>query len=344
MSTNHLYSDKENVIKKMNHKILSTNTNNAENEFRPKKQPLQQSGQRRFVRVPLEGKDQNKLTLNKSQSSLNVPTTDTLQKRKVLMPKVPTLTKATSTLGFIHKQGPTIPKQPISYMPTEKLSLQDLKTDDLNSQLAERSADLIEKHKITDNLQKNESEEIREKIADLPSTITPQTNTLHASNIITHDVNINNVDPVKKSPKRGPVSQGFQANKTKKLSAYDSAKQFAVCQELINNDYEIEYVPKKATPLPYTPADIEPLDQSDYEFFSKPTRNVQETSHNPDIHQNELDLKFEEIDLDKILMYDFETEENKTFAIDENEFPLDVDAADIKEIGLSVEELEDLLD
>ena len=342
MSTNHLYSDKENVIKKMNHKILSTNTNNAENEFRPKKQPLQQSGQRRFVRVPLEGKDQNKLTLNKSQSSLNVPTTDTLQKRKVLMPKVPTLTKATSTLGFIHKQGPT-PKQPISYVPTEKLSLQDLKTDDLNSQLAERSADLIEKYKITDNLQKNESDGITEQISHLPSTITPQTNSLHASNIITHDVNINNVDPVKKSPKRGPLSQGIQANKTKKLSAYDSTKKLAVCQELISNDYEIEYVPKKATPLPYTPVDIEPLDQSDYEFFSNPTRNVQETQ-SPDIHQNELDLKFEEIDLDKSLMFDFETEENKTFTIDEKEFPLDVDAADIKEIGLSVEELEDLLD
>lgn len=341
------FSDKENALKQSqvsNQKpnALATKSRNipggSENAFSVRsnsKQGNQVSGKARPIqRVPLGGKDQNKAipSLLRSQSSLNSGD-NKHQRKKILLPKAPSLSKANSSLGFIHRSNSTVYENSSKGQQKEKLA--DIGNSIFNPGNAQRAKLLVQPHD-TDSLTK-QVPDITTPVGSplLLSTITPKTKQLDASNIPRRDLNRSNVDPIKRDLKKinKPNEQELQA---------DVKKSFHIHQDLIEDEDSIEYVPEKQDPLPYIPSDMDALTQADLEIFAKPnvaTVTEENEYEYPEIYQNEVDLHFKEINLDDPTNFSFD-DIDKDIEAEE----VDQETTDIKNIGLNVDELNDLLD
>lgn len=152
---------------------------------------------KKFKRVPLSGKDHNQIvpSLSKSQSSLNAFSVG--QTKRMALGRPPSLNKSKSSLGFVHKNSQDVqPQQQPMKFPREKtkLVLDKLKSDTLDASKATRKVQLVNKNFVSDDLQKKSSEPLPP--VSLKDTVTPYT--LHSSQIRQNNINISNVDPVKK--------------------------------------------------------------------------------------------------------------------------------------------------
>lgn len=341
------FSDKENALKQnqvnnSKSNALTTKSrnipSNSENAFNIRsnaKQINQTAGNRGpIARVPLGGKDQNKAipSLLRSQSSLNAGE-NKQQRKKILLPKAPSLSKANSSLGFVHRSNPSTGES--SYKPQQNnKKLADINKSIFNLDNAQRSKELVQPQD-TDSLKKHITDAPTTPIGSpsLPSTITPKTQLLDASNIPHRDLNRNNVDPIKRDIKKSiKISEQNQQAEIK--------KSFQIHQDLIEDEDSIEYAPIKGPSVPYRPDDMDSLTETDLELFSKPngiTLTEQNEHEYPEIYKNEMDLNFQEINLDDPRNFSFEYDEQGIEA-DEK-----VDE-DTKNIGLNVDELNDLLD
>lgn len=340
------FSDKENALKQTqvnNSKSNALTTksrnipSNSENAFNIRsnaKQINQTTGNRGAIaRVPLGGKDQNKAvpSLLRSQSSLNAGD-NKQQRKKILLPKAPSLSKANSSLGFVHRSNLSTSEG--SYKPQQNKKLADINNSIFNPNNAQRSQELVQPQD-TDSLTKNITDTPTTPVGSpsLLSTITPKTQLLDASNISHRDLNRNNVDPIKRN-----IKKSNKINEQNKQA--DIKKSFQIHQDLIEDEESIEYVPAKGPSIPYKPSDMDSLTETDLELFSKPngiTLTEQNEHEYPEIYKNEMDLNFQEINLDDPKNFSFEYDDQDIEADDK------VDE-DTKNIGLNVDELNDLLD
>lgn len=340
------FSDKENALKQTqvnNSKSNALTTksrnipSNSENAFNIRsnaKQINQNAGNRGpIARVPLGGKDQNKAvpSLLRSQSSLNAGD-NKQQRKKILLPKAPSLSKANSSLGFVHRSNLSTSEG--SYKPQQNKKLANINKSIFNPDNAQRSQELVQPQD-TDSLTKNITDAPTTPVGSpsLPSTITPKTQLLDASNISHRDLNRNNVDPIKRN-----IKKSNKINEQNKQA--DIKKSFQIHQDLIEDEESIEYVPVKGPSIPYKPSDMDSLTETDLELFSKPngiTLTEQNEHEYPEIYKNEMDLNFQEINLDDPKNFSFEYDDQDIEADDK------VDE-DTKNIGLNVDELNDLLD
>ncbi|ODV81573.1 uncharacterized protein CANTADRAFT_19202 [Suhomyces tanzawaensis NRRL Y-17324] len=328
-----IFSDKENAAKA----VPKAGFLNSENQFPQRKAPLgakpTQGRRVPMARVPLGGKDLNMLApgLSRSQSTLNTKNV----RPKVFLPKPPVLSKANSSLGFTHTSTnftkPAVAvahEAPVDTRPTLKFT----NDTQLGPEKANRLVNLIP-DTPTDDLVKQASEHLLPDSQALSSTLTAKTKTLHASNIYIHDINYNNVDPVKKLKRSSSSSMDSGTNKAQKFST-DRLEKFN--QELIENDYSLEYVPKEESPIPYVPLGMESLDNDDLNFFSKP--HLTKSSHSTfEQLDNGVMLK----DLDTSLSFGYEEEVSN----DGLNYPkVPETTGEDEQLGLSVDELHDLLD
>lgn len=312
--------DQENAVRS-NPKTTLLRANTDENYRQPLKQTRgpQKSAQAPLKlrqRVPLGGKDQNAAfpTLQRSQtaqtlgSGLSFP----VQRKKVLLPRAPSLTKANSSLGIVHQRSLVQP-QPLVDRWTPVLRP---KVSPFNNSLLHKKN---EPRTSTDSLVRVIDHTKTYSPAEVPtlqSTFSRNVDSLHSRNRISRDINAGNVDPVKKAHaavRRKPVLE--------------------IPQALIDDPESVELVPEVPLPLPYHPVDMEPSTASDLELFSHPHKFTvtQENEYEfPEIHQNEVKLRFREIDPDSLL--DFEEEGNDD---------MDVDSS---HVGLNQDELNALLD
>lgn len=346
MSHNTLrFSDKENALKQSlanNSKsnVLSTKSknipNNAENAINIRsnaKQANSVTGQRNHIqRVPLGGKDQNKAipSLQRSQSSLH---DNKQQRKKILLPKAPSLSKANSSLGFIHRSN-RVQNDPLEKR-EQKDKLTNINSSIFNPDNAQRSKTLVQPHD-TDSLVKHDLDNLNAFVSSpLNTTITPHTKQLDASNIPRRDLNRGNVDPIKRDFKQQRKKDDVLESKP------DFKKLFEIHEDLIENEDSIEYVPHQEPQIPYHPHDVEPLDETDLEVFTKPNRITltKDNEHEySEILKNEMDLNFEEINLDDPRNFSFNYDENEIDAYNKEEIP------DTDEVGLNANELDELLD
>lgn len=330
------FADKENALKKPIHRKNDSLLNQVSNENKISKYPgkTQQQNSARRTRIPLGGKDQNKAfpSLQRSQSNINQSThlkstpfslnrnvniniqpsqvqskPKFQDRRKVLIPKVPTLRKANSSLGFVHHQKNALSERLLKIKQANPLK------NDLFGKVQQSTS-------TTDSLTKKTTHQLP-SISNLKSTISLKTNSLNASNINNRDLYRNDVDPIKKI--RGVATR------------------IIIPQHLIDDENSIEIVPQKEPALPYKPFDMDSLSEDDLQAFSNsnPPKETKENKYEyPEIHQNEIKLKFEEIDLDNELIFDHEE-------INEIENSVDLkDQPKLESVGLTVDELNDLLD
>lgn len=341
------FSDKENALKQTQvnsskpnalttkSKNIPSNSENAFNIRSNAKQMNQTTGQRApMQRVPLGGKDQNKAipSLLRSQSSLNSGD-NKHQRKKILLPKAPSLSKANSSLGFVHRSNPSTGEG--SYKLPQNKKLADINDSIFNPDNAQRSKELVQPQD-TDSLTKHITDTPTTPVGSpsLPSTFTPKTKLLDASNISHRDLNRNNVDPIKRDLKK--------SSKINEQKQAEAKKSFQIHHDLIEDEDSIEYAPAKGPSLPYRPDDMDPLTETDLEIFSRPNgiTLTEENEHEyPEIYQNEMDLNFQEIDLDDPTNFSFEYNDQDIEADDKDE-----EITDTKNIGLNVDELNDLLD
>ncbi|CAH2350758.1 hypothetical protein CLIB1423_02S04478 [[Candida] railenensis] len=316
--------DKENSI----NMSLESQKDSENINISQKKNTLQQNQPLR-KRIPLGGKDVNNgangafPSLKRSQSSLNtdIHNTSALQRKKAtLLNKPPSLQKANSSLGFIHRAPLDISKKESS---SPKLDVNDaLASKLLNSDNAARSKEL--EGQYTDTLAKQHlslQPQDEASIPDIRNTFSRNTRSIHSSFIPTLEVNSS--DPVK----------GGKPNLSSAL--VDES----LLEKLSEDPSNIETIPDRATRAYHIPLGIEPLDKDDLEFFSKSTRKVLPTENKheyEEIHRKEVNLKFRDIDLD----------DPSNFNFDENERvePEEVEVEELKNIGLTAEELNNLLD
>ncbi|KAK6202288.1 uncharacterized protein RJT21DRAFT_1698 [Scheffersomyces amazonensis] len=288
----------------------------------------------KIARVPLGGKSNNRAipTLDKSHSSLTSTNTGTststntntntdhrtnIITRRVPVPlsKPPLLSKANSSLGFSHSVRSFEPKTISTIRRSERVILKKL-----NSKLAPPAVRTTFTDELVKKNQNQNQNPSHTQTPNLISTITSHTDKLHSKNKVIHDINYNNVDPIKRSRRIIPTIPHHGYN--------------------YNYDY-IETIPPKEDPLPSNPIGLEPLNNEDLQFFSKSTRSVV-TSENiqdyPELQQNEDALNFEELDLDSNLSFDT-MEQNISFDSES-----DLQDNSNGPLGLSAKELQDLLD
>lgn len=149
-------------------------------------------------RVPLGGKDQNLSipALHRSQSS-GVSFNDVKQQRKKVLPKLPHLKKANSSL---ETGGNDVRR---TERVRQKLSNQRSVRDALSSEKANRPSELMQEYD-TDSLVKRQNAVGYGDLSserNLESTLTNQVDLLNARNILDIDANKNNVDPIKRKQK-----------------------------------------------------------------------------------------------------------------------------------------------
>ncbi|ABN68328.1 predicted protein [Scheffersomyces stipitis CBS 6054] len=263
-------------------------------------------------RIPLGSKDQNQQipSLNRAKTSLNTSAKHeaTAPVRKAIGPKkLPVLTKANSSLGFIHRKNEHIEVSK-SRPPTTKI------TPQLNSDLFENSSGHSSSNIVTDSLLKK-SILPKDPVVDLNSTLSSATAQLHASNIINRDINANNVDPVKKTTMKTKFEDRIEL------------------PEGIE-DVEVETIADRPLPLESYPVDMVPFDDVDLEFFSKPSRTVVTDENRivyPEVVEAEKELKSMAIG-DLQLEFDYENNDD------------DGEEMDITTVGLSIDDMKDLLD
>lgn len=315
--------DQENAVR-ANPKTTLLRSNTDENYRQPLKLGQQPPKSRQAPlklrqRVPLGGKDQNAAfpTLQRSQTAqtLGPRPSFPVQRKKVLLPRAPLLTKANSSLGIVHHRS-LVNDRPLAdrWMPAAKPQVNPFN----NSLLHKKN----EPQPFTDSLERvidHTKAYSRSEVPTLQSTFSRNLEKLHAKHKTSHDVNTNNVDPVKKAhaaARRKPVLE--------------------IPQALIDDPESVELIPDAPLPVPYHPVDMEPSTASDLELFSHPhkfTVTLENEYEYPEVHQNEIKLQFREIDLDRNL--DFGDEEM------EEENDMDIDSS---RVGLNAQELNDLLD
>ncbi|KAG2734698.1 hypothetical protein G9P44_002704 [Scheffersomyces stipitis] len=277
-------------------------------------------------RIPLGSKDQNQQipSLNRAKTSLNTSAKHeaTAPVRKAIGPKkLPVLTKANSSLGFIHRKNEHIEVSK-SRPPTTKITPVDardagkdkVKLQQLNSDLFENSSGHSSSNIVTDSLLKK-SILPKDPVVDLNSTLSSATAQLHASNIINRDINANNVDPVKKTTMKTKFEDRIEL------------------PEGIE-DVEVETIADRPLPLESYPVDMVPFDDVDLEFFSKPSRTVVTDENRivyPEVVEAEKELKSMAIG-DLQLEFDYENNDD------------DGEEMDITTVGLSIDDMKDLLD
>ncbi|KAK6458752.1 uncharacterized protein RJT20DRAFT_123814 [Scheffersomyces xylosifermentans] len=311
------------------------------------------------------GKQSINSTINNSNIKNTNKITNSVSQRRILLPqKAPALSKANSSLGFIHHNkninsfNNETPTNNNSNTPTnlknstpswQKLSewntkssetfqkrkvpkLSPLDSNILGAERASRSADLSETTNLTDSFQKRAAPPRVDSapVPDLSSTFSAATATLHASNIVSRDINANNVDPIKKAPKQTPL-RGLSLDK-------NYIKAFGPEEDAFP-DLPIEFGPPKITPLESYPEGLEPLGEDDLEFFSKPNRTIltkENYYEHPDIKHAESIMQINESDLNPELSFGFE---------DDGEDQDDGSGMDMElsNVGLSIDEMKDLL-
>ncbi|KAK6462921.1 hypothetical protein DFJ63DRAFT_98982 [Scheffersomyces coipomensis] len=306
--------DKENAVGRISKVEGKTFSNNAPlsgdslkgNNLKQDKFP------KKFTRVPLGGKSNNQAipSFDKSHSTLSITDKKNLI-RRVPLAKAPLLSKANSSLGFSHplKEYKVIDPKLNTYSKIDdKVVLKKL-----NNELTSPSLNSVTT--FTDEVVKKENLPTHQHIPNITSTLSSNTSKLNSTNRINNDINYNNVDPIKKSHKP------------------------SLSLPAVFPDY-IETIPQKHAPLPSYPVGMEPLDQQDLDFFSKPSRS-EITNENrqdyPELLHNEDQLKFVELNLDSNLSFD-------SFEQNISDADVDLQKDTGMSLGLSTKELEDLLD
>ncbi|EGW31932.1 uncharacterized protein SPAPADRAFT_61034 [Spathaspora passalidarum NRRL Y-27907] len=303
----------------------------------------------KIPRIPLGGKNQNsnQFSLNRSQSSLGqkVPLA-----RDTFRP--PSLVKSNSSLGFIpppsasshqitvqrdvpeiHSKQPVQQIKPLgqkSEIVTQaKPSLPEIKPQQSSQNkrvlLQPVKDDLaVKKPKLesttrTDSLVKPQPIERQPLATTLEQTFSANTAKLHASNIIEDDINRNNVDPVKKQP----------VNTRSGLKAFPFGD-------------EVEITPSVREFNPQYP--IEPLSETDLQFFSTPNTSRSEF---PEYNQHEMILNagIPDVSLDMSFESDDSNIEHHDVNLGRIEIVDNVNNFDEdSELGLSIADLHTLLD
>ncbi|KAG7663519.1 uncharacterized protein J8A68_002978 [[Candida] subhashii] len=293
----------------------------------------------RITRIPLGGKNTNNLlTLNRSKSSLVNKISIPLRQTTTNI-KPPALTKSNSTLGFAPTKPTVLLDDPQQQQQRQRQQLVQLQQqqqqqneltdvsskrpilDSLNEDLSYSRVKRLKGDQFsnfTDSLPKQDTEP-QQPIEALPSTFTNTTDQLHESNLVEpDDINKYNVDPIKKS-----------LHTRRHLEA-----QF---------DQEIEFAPNVREP-PILHEPIEPLSESDLLFFSTPKTTSSNFYEYPDIIEGERILNASvpdlslELDLDDGMIMEPETKSN------EEDIAYAVSILENEELGLSKDELNDLLD
>lgn len=307
----------------LNKENTNVNAENAENAVVRLKLAIDPKLRRAGPRIPLGGKNLNSnsgfpSTLQKSKSTLQ--SDFKVQRKKILLPKAPALSKANSSLGFIHRPIENQPNPPKKQQP-QKLDTKDLKASRFfHHQFSQRSKNLTGETE-TDSLVKKQIHQNLPPIGNLKDTLSENTSELHASNIPSQEIV---GDPLKGQTK--PKSHMLR----------DS-----LIDELAEDPNSIETLPPHKQQRPYTPIGMEPFSKDDLDFFSQPSRlSVTEDNHYEyeEIHKNEMRLKFKEIDLENPKNFGFQEEEEEEVNAKEK------DQADDLEVGLTTQELNDLLD
>lgn len=302
------------------------------------------SSSSKLTRIPLGGKSQNGLfTLNRSQSSLtNKLSLETRQATALFQP--PNLVKSNSTLGFgqskpiVHTDIQHAFQMPLLQQTQQQLKQKEenelnlisratkkrVRLEPLNEDLSYERVKRMrvdDLSNVTDSLLK---QAIRGglPVPDLPLTYSRITNQLHVSNRIEiADVNKNNVDPIKRTLHNKPIFTDAQL------------------------DRDIEYVPAVRETVKNYP--IEPLNEEDLLFFSTPNKvrvveqgecELSDTAQDNDIPEaSAADLS---IDMD----FDDTMSNNPTSQRIQRFVPGEEEALKEEELGLSIDELKDLLD
>lgn len=171
------------------------------------KKGLNDASQKSIARVPLGGKDQNKAipSLQKSHSSINSGADKT--KRTKVLSRPLTLTKAKSSLGFMHNDNLPSTEPKIRNNKQKKQVLVP-PGDTLNAKHAERPSDL-QLSNDTDDLIKNQLRVPtvpQGEHVNLKDTITSKTKALDVSNVPDGD-ELRFLEPIKKNRLKSAVQE-----------------------------------------------------------------------------------------------------------------------------------------
>lgn len=199
-----LYGEGTETGKDTKSRLLKRETSEQLRAFKKQKIPSESEGIHRHndnatrQRVPLGGKDQNLSipTHQRSQSS-GFSFNDGKQQRKKVLPKIPQLEKANSTLET--GRSDVRRTEPVR----QKLSYQRSVSDTLSPKKANRSMKLTQEYD-TDSLVKRQNAVGYENLKlekNLESTLTNQVDLLNARNILDIDANKTNADPIKRKQK-----------------------------------------------------------------------------------------------------------------------------------------------
>ncbi|CAK7897928.1 hypothetical protein CAAN1_15S03004 [[Candida] anglica] len=281
------------------------------------------------LRVPLGGKDSNRAvpSLHRSHSNSLEKSTQP-QRKRILLPRggAPSLTKASSSLGFVHRPTTNL----TGSAGGKSLKLQNSKaTSQLHSQFASRSKQLIDTPQ-TDTLVKSgpsTPSPSHSPMANLDDTFSPQTMQLHGSNIPRPFRSTG--DPQKRSKMTPPhLNDPLHAQ---------------ILDDLSSDPSSVESIPERQ-PVISKPYSLEPLSEEDLDFFALPNRLTvaqdESNEYEEIIHKNEMDLKFREIDLDDPQNFNFE-DLRPVVSEPTGEEEL---VPELQGVGLSVDELNDLID
>lgn len=263
-------------------------------------------------RVPLGGKDGNAAlpTLSRSQSTIDRSSFNLGRQRRLpTTSKPPSMSRSSSSLGFIHQ---TKPKE-------EDTTLKHSRNTIFNPRLASRSPELLQDDLDTDSLRKQiiHGDRKQDLSSSLPETFTSNTAQLSSTNVPRR--RLVNVDPVKRG-----------SNKSNSLNNYlRDPSRHKLYLDLINDENSIEHGPVPVLNDDYTPMDGSPsLSESDLATLAgDPGKN---DVYNDYEDNQDLDLDFGGINFDE----DLEMNDVKRKHIEEPE----------KELGLTEDDLNDLLD
>ncbi|GEQ67526.1 hypothetical protein JCM33374_g1191 [Metschnikowia sp. JCM 33374] len=215
----------------------------------PSKRPLSAKGNTndKRQRMPLGGKDQNKIFSGLQRSKSSLPSTfhtpPLRQQQHPLITK-PTLAKSNSSLGFFTQPSkPSPPLQAIAKLPPTN----PLKNNLLPPAESHRTAELVPRFS-SDSLTKAPSRNLPALERPLSETLSDATSRLHVSNNMLEEPFARNVDPMKKGA-RGPEFE-------------------SIIEALAEDEESIEIVPERNEPLlEDLPLGISPLSKSEAPFL-----------------------------------------------------------------------------
>lgn len=364
------FSDKENItrdfsINRDKDAATSANSNNAamnndENNIRLSNNKLTQSrrkslgrvpfGERAPLgeRVPLGGKDRNMAVPTLSRSQTTIDRTDRtdhnpIGRQRMPMNKFPTMSRASSSLGFVHQSEQKRKEKEQEQQKQEQQQQQQQhdtqikysKNTIFNPTQANRSPDLLQHDLDTDSLRKQIIQGQRPKSlpidSSLPDTFSSNTAKLDSSNIPKRK--LINVDPLKRVKSNNSTSNALD-------DYIQDPSRYQLYQELINDEDSIEQGPVPVHKHSYTSIDgPSPLSEEDLNIFNnKPLRTNRivndEFRHD---HDNDHSHSDSEMDLNLDLV-------NIDDTLDENDMDTNKQLDADKELGLNEQDLNDLLD